>query len=93
MRRVTEEGLKTTYQQRKGVHLFVRKLLGLAFLQHHQTEPAFVQLRQLASTPELQRLMTYVDKNWIHSHNWSPQKWSVFRQDVRTENDCEGNYT
>ena len=61
MRRVTEKGLKTTYQQRNGVHLSVRKLLGLAFLPPQGIEPAFLQLRQLASTPELQRLIAYVD--------------------------------
>ena len=28
--------------------------------------------------------------NWINENIWPPEKWSVFNQQVRTNNDAEG---
>jgi hypothetical protein len=41
MRKVTKLGLKTSNDQKKSVHLFVRKLLALPYLPSDHIKPAF----------------------------------------------------
>ena len=33
---------------------------------------------------------TYVHDTWISSNIWPPSSWSVFQQNIRTNNDVEG---
>lgn len=39
---------------------------------------------------DLRTFFDYVEKQWITSRVWSPDTWSVFFQEVRTNNDAEG---
>ena len=53
--------------------------------------PAVFQcLETKATTSMLNQLVTYIRFNWIEGDLWSPGKWSVFSQAVRTNNDVEG---
>lgn len=92
MRKVAKLGLKTAYDQKKSMHLFVRKLLALVYLPSDHIQPAFNQLLQTtasASAANTQR-MTYLTNTWFNNRVWTVQQWSVYRQSVRTNNDVEG---
>lgn len=49
----------------------------------------FDSLRESAP-PELERLMDYMERNWIRGSFWTPVHWSCFNLLLRTNNDCEG---
>ena len=42
------------------------------------------------TTSELIELAKYIEATWLLSRTWSPDRWSVFGQSVRTNNDVEG---
>ena len=91
-RKVQEVGLQTTYQQREGTHLIIRKLLALPFLPGRDIQRAFQRLRDRVegTSQPLQEVFDYVHGQWINSSLWSTEEWSVYRQPVRTNNDTEG---
>jgi hypothetical protein len=91
MRKVANLGLKTSYNEKKGVHIFVRKLLALPYLPADHIRPAFNNIRQTTSI-QLQLLINYLTNTWFNNTTWSVQQLSVFRQTVRTNNDVEGNF-
>ena len=62
--------------------------MALPFLPAERIQPAFRFLRQLQTAP-LQRLVDYVETNWIHNTIWSVEYWSVNNQPARTNNDVE----
>lgn len=39
---------------------------------------------------DLRPFMDYVEKTWIKNRTWPPKTWSVYFQEVRTNNDVEG---
>ena len=41
--------------------------------------------------PAMDQLFCYVEDQWIHNTLWAPEEWSIYRQNVRTNNDVEGN--
>jgi len=92
MRKVAKLGLKTAYDQKKSVHLFVRKLLALPYLPSDHMQPAFNQLVQTTASASaaIKQLMTYLTNTWFNNRVWTVQQWSVYRQSVRTNNDVEG---
>ena len=93
MRKVAEVGLKPTYEKREGVHLLIRKLLALPFLPGAHIHRAFDRLRETVDDrmPAMDQLFCYVEDQWIHNTLWAPEEWSIYRQNVRTNNDVEGN--
>ena len=91
MRKVANLGLKTTYQERQGLHVFIRKVLALPFRPSSHIEVAFDQTVQDARTSELQQLMGYLDTTWMNNPHWSHRQLSVYQQSDRTNNDVEGN--
>ena len=36
------------------------------------------------------KLKEYIIKTWITSKTWQIKHWCVFRKNIRTNNDCEG---
>jgi hypothetical protein len=57
--------------------------------------PAFQHLESgvttaSSSTPDLQKLLDYVESTWLKSPVWPVEAVSVYRQHVRTNNDVEG---
>ncbi|XP_033727977.1 uncharacterized protein LOC117317302 [Pecten maximus] len=90
MRKVQSLGLKTTYCEKKGLYVFIQQLLGLPYLPPGHIERAFQSLTAKLPCPEVEDLVSYLENAWLHNPNWSVRQWSVFRQSIRTNNDCEG---
>ena len=90
MRKVANLGLKTTYVQKKAVHIYIRKVLSLPFLPPDHIGPAFQQLSDVATSEKLQQLMSYPEETWLNNTVWNVRQWTVFRQSVTTNNDVEG---
>ncbi|CAG2240451.1 unnamed protein product [Mytilus edulis] len=92
MRKVAMLGLKTAYDSKKSVHLFIRKLLALPYLPSDHIRPAFTEMLQTTATasPQIKQLMTYLQRTWFNNTVWTVQQWSVHRLSVRTNNDVEG---
>ena len=92
MRKVANLGLKSTYDQRKTTHQFIKKILCLPLLPAAHILPTYQSLRESATTQPLMDLLDYLDNTWLNNSIWSVQQWSVFRQTVRTNNDTEGKH-
>lgn len=88
---VQEFGLKATYDQRQGAHHMIRKLLALPLLPGEQIRRAFQKLKGKAATSShtTQQLFEYVEDQWLDSSLWDEKERSVYRQNVRTNNDVE----
>ena len=43
-----------------------------------------------ATTAQLQTIMQYISRTWIHNSLWPTSSWSIFNQSIRTNNDIEG---
>jgi len=67
MRKVANLGLKTTYVQKKAVHIYIRKVLSLPFLPADHIWPAFQQLSAVATSEKLQQLMSYLEETWLNN--------------------------
>ena len=87
---VQELGLQTAYSDNDAVHRYIRKLMPLPFLPHHEIRPMFVRLSVQAETQPLRNLIEYIQEQWIDSTIFPPKDWSVFKQPIRTNNDIEG---
>ena len=89
-KRVQEYGLVPAYRQKKNTSKFFLELLCLP---HEQIYATFKDFRDLIepSHPEgLQKLMKYIEDNWMEGKPFSPVNWSIFKIPIRTNNDCEG---
>ncbi len=64
--------------------------MALPFLPHEHIPQMFMELKDLATSPALRSLVEYVQATWLESTVWSPDRWSIFNQSVRTNNDVEG---
>ena len=71
------------------MYKYIRKLMALPFLPHHQINHMFLCLQVVAQTEPLQNLVNYIKRQWIESTVFPPKNWSVFKQAIRT-NDIEG---
>ncbi|KAH3768289.1 hypothetical protein DPMN_169501 [Dreissena polymorpha] len=68
--------------------------LPLPYLPVEQIEPVFNKLTEVAEGvggPVL-RVCEYIARTGINGSVWRPLNWCVFREEVRTNNDLEGNY-
>ena len=89
-KRVQEYGLVPAYCQKKNTSKFIRELLCLPFLPHEQIYATFKDFCDLIepSHPEgLQKLMKYIEDNWMEGKPFSPVNWSVFKIPIRTNSD------
>ena len=86
-RKVHDLGLRTTYCERESDYLFIRKLMALP---HNHVEGAFRQLAGLARSDKLISLCNYIETTWLDSPIWDVRSWSIYKQEVRTNNDVEG---
>ncbi|KAI8487933.1 hypothetical protein Bbelb_343810 [Branchiostoma belcheri] len=85
-------GLQVAYCEDEKIHRWVRRLLALPFIPAEAITPALEALEETARGA-LTELVGYVRSTWIESSVWSPRRWSVYRQSVRTNNDVEGWHT
>ena len=44
----------------------------------------------MVDNPPLTQLCNYVERQWITSSFYQPRRWSVFMEEIRTNNDLEG---
>jgi len=89
-RRVQTEGLTEAYRRRGAIFRYVRSLMALQFLPAGHVKGAFENLQRRASTQATAALVGYVGRQWVDGASFTPADWSVFRQEVRTNNDLEG---
>ena len=89
-RKIQESGLQPAYMNDDAVFQYCRQVLALPFLPHEHIIPTFGKLCSEKPSPDLNVLNIYVERNWIKSKTWPPQNWSIFGQEVRTNNDVEG---
>ena len=85
-----ELGIQTAYCNEDSVYRFIRKLMALPFLPHHEIRPMFVRLSVQAQNQPLCNLTEYIQEQRIESTIFPPKDWSVFKQPIRTNNDMEG---
>ena len=89
-RQTQELGLKPAYSQRSSVYNYIRQLLALPFLPSNHVETTFRHLQQRANTDQLQRLVGYIERQWINHSIFDVASWSMFGSSIRTNNDVEG---
>lgn len=82
--------LKTTYSKRGPEYRLIRSLMALPFLPSADIKPALDRLAARATSPELTRLVNYIDNTWVSSTVWQPRTWSIYQLSIRTNNDVEG---
>ena len=61
---VQDLGLAPSYKEKQTTCDFIRQLFALP---HEHITPSFKKLRKSATTPRLEKLMRYTNKNWIKS--------------------------
>ena len=64
--------------------------MALPFLPEADIGPVFERLSRQATTAQLQTIMQYISRTWIHNSLWPTSSWSIFSQSIRTNNDIEG---
>ena len=87
---IQELGLQTAYQSDDGTFKHLRKIMALPFLPPSQIPPMFARLQLQATTEPLQNFAEYVNSTCVQSTIWPPSCWSVYKQQIRTNNDVEG---
>ena len=85
-----ELGLQRVYSEDDAVYKYIRKLMALPFLPHCQISCMFLRLEVQAETGPLQNLVAYIRRQWIRSTVFLPEKWSVYQQAIKTNNNIEG---
>jgi len=87
---IQDLGLQTAYQSDDGTFKYLRRIMALPFLPPSEIPAMFNCLQLQATTEPLQKFVEYVDSTWIQSTTWPPSSWSVYKQQIRTNNDVEG---
>lgn len=89
-RKIQELGLQVLYLRDEGTSKYLRKLMELPFLPSHEIPAMFESLKEDATSPVLRELTRYIENQWVKSHIFTPNDWSVYGQPTRTNNDIEG---
>ena len=89
-RKVQELGLVIAYQTNDAAHKFIRRIMALPFFPREHIPQMFMEVHDLGMFQALRSLVEYVQATWLESTVWSPDRWSIFNQSVRTNNDVEG---
>ena len=72
---------------------YLRKLMSLPYLPPEHIPATFDSLKDVPVPEPVQRIVDYIERTWVNGGIWRPENWSVFREPVRTNNDCEGMYS
>ena len=90
-RKMQEIGLQTLYTSDSGINTYCRKILALPLLPSDAICETFsILCTDAAANSKIVELCAYVRTTWLDSNIWPPTAWSVYKQSVRTNNDCEG---
>ena len=57
---------------------------------HSSPTPTFSRLAASASGEQLEDLCSYISDTWVDATTFTPKRWSVYGQAIRTNNDTEG---
>jgi len=74
------------------IRTVIDKVLVIPYMPAEDIQMTFKSIR-LESDAELASLFDYIASTWITSYQWRPSTWSVFRVEIRTNNDAEGQHT
>ena len=90
-----DAGLQNAYQTDETVRKVCKLLFALPFLPAVDICPAFNRIVKKASkaglySNKLWDLCQYIKETWIENEIWSPERWSVYKRPIRTNNDLEG---
>ena len=88
--KVQELGLQVAYTSNNAVYQYIKKLMAMPFLPHHEIQPMFVRLRLQAQTQPLLELVDFVVQQWIESSVFLPKDWCIYRQPICTNSNIEG---
>ncbi|XP_071949439.1 uncharacterized protein [Antedon mediterranea] len=87
-RKVQEVGLQRAYMEEPNTRLFVRQLMALPVLPVEHVPAVFRRLEQVAgNSPLMLAMTTYMRNYWINGDVFTPMDCSVFRQQIRTNNE------
>jgi hypothetical protein len=91
-RQIQKAGLSAEYKKKEGIYRCLRNFMCLPYLPTEHIKPSFEKLREFAAgaTEPVKRVISYIDTAWISSAQWGPENWSVYGQQVRTNNDVKG---
>ncbi|XP_060605414.1 uncharacterized protein LOC132757927 [Ruditapes philippinarum] len=91
-RQIQKAGLSAEYKKKEGIYRCLRNFMCLPYLPTGHIKPSFEKLREFAAgaTEPVKRVISYIDTAWISSAQWGPENWSVYGQQVRTNNDVKG---
>jgi hypothetical protein len=64
--------------------------MALPYLPATEIAPMFNQLEKQDTNTKLQTFAHYISKRWIKWSTWPPSSWSVFKEEIRTNNHIEG---
>ena len=89
-RHIQEVGLQSQYNNDEGTHKYLQKLMNLCLIPAQHITRQFTELSHEANNDKLTTLCTYIQTTWIEGNTWSPENWSVYGLNIRTNNDVEG---
>ncbi|KAK3085388.1 hypothetical protein FSP39_002601, partial [Pinctada imbricata] len=81
MRKVANLGLKSTYDQRKTTHQFIKKLLCLPLLPAAHILPTYQSLRESATTQQLTDLLDYLKQHMVEQQRLECPAVECFQAD------------
>ena len=67
----------------------MRRVMSLPFLPGEHIPAVLNHMEEKTSDEQVKSVMLYVRSTWINGY-WSTEDWSVFRRNIRTNNDLEG---
>ena len=83
--------LKSDFTNRTGVNQLLREICGLPYLPAREIRGHFEDIsRRAAGQPRLCGFLSYVRRVWIEGGLWTPERWSIYNRQVRTNNHVEG---
>lgn len=88
-RKVQSLGLAVPYVSHRPTQDFIKQVMALPFLPEDHITTTFGHLEERAPDGPCSQFMSYVRETWLSGH-WTPQDWSVYGQNIRTNNDVEG---
>lgn len=97
-RKLKKLGLVGIYHLHGPTRLLCKQMMSLHLIPFQKIKANFESLAAQIVTLGIPRLESdkllefkkYMEGQWINNSFWTPSRWSVFMQDIRTNNDTEG---
>ncbi|XP_061184423.1 uncharacterized protein LOC133192431 [Saccostrea echinata] len=83
-------GLAATYREKKATQWFIKQLMALPFLPLNDIKATFRAMQEkVEPSSSLKSLKDYLERQWISNAVFPIQAWSIYKQEIRTNNDIE----